>query len=136
MTTRVSKREDPMGVWPTVARAMDSHAEPTYENQLWHARKLLAEKGRGALDNPHGMTGRTCGCGSCFCCAAAEVVRMYDKRPKGTFPGEQRRTRFEATGEFRSPLKGEFYLSGAIVFAYRAPNDLGTPYWIAKAVQS
>lgn len=24
----------------------DDHSEPTYENQLWHARKLLAEKGR------------------------------------------------------------------------------------------
>jgi hypothetical protein len=50
-------------------------SEPTYENQLWHARKLLEEKGLEAVDNPHGMIGRTCGCGSCFCCAAAQVVK-------------------------------------------------------------
>lgn len=38
---------------------------------------------------------------------------------------------FRATGEFRAPRKGEFYLSGAIVEAYPAPNDLSTAYWIA-----
>lgn len=53
----------------------DQHAEPTYDNQLWHARKLLAEKGREALENPHAATGRQCGCGTCFCCAAVEVLR-------------------------------------------------------------
>jgi Domain of unknown function (DUF3560) len=52
----------------------DQHSEPTYENQLWHARKLLAEQGREALENPHAMTGRTCGCGECFCCAAVQVL--------------------------------------------------------------
>jgi hypothetical protein len=51
------------------------HSEPTYENQLWHARKLAAESGLEALNNPHAMIGRTCGCGSCFCCAAAQVYR-------------------------------------------------------------
>ena len=31
---------------------------------------------------------------------------------------------------FRPPLEGEWYLSGAVVAAYRAPKDLATPYWI------
>lgn len=57
--------------------------------------------------------------------------------PKGLYDGEGRNKRgvkFKATGEFRAPRKGEHYLSGAIIFAYRAPNDLSTPYWIAKEV--
>ncbi len=58
----------------------DTHSEPTYENQLWHARKLLAEQGREALNNPHAMIGRSCGCGTCFCCAAAQVVRELDSQ--------------------------------------------------------
>jgi len=45
--------------------------------------------------------------------------------------GKTRHKRYIATGEFRPPRKGEHYLSGAIIFAYRAPNDLSTPYWIA-----
>jgi hypothetical protein len=27
---------------------------------------------------------------------------------------------------------GEYFLSGAVVLAYRAPNDLTAPYFIAK----
>lgn len=54
---------------------MTDHSEPTYENQLWNARKLLREQGRNALSNPHGMIGRDCGCGTCFCCAAATVLQ-------------------------------------------------------------
>jgi len=61
---------------------MDNHSEPTYENQLWHARRILAEQGREALDNPNGMIGRTCRCGSCYCCAAAQVVREFDEERK------------------------------------------------------
>ncbi len=38
------------------------------------------------------------------------------------------------TGEFREPKKGEWYLSGAIVEAYRAPNNLSTKFHIAKLV--
>lgn len=40
------------------------------------------------------------------------------------------------TGEFREPKKGEWYLSGAIVEAYRAPNDYpkNSKYHIAKLV--
>jgi hypothetical protein len=35
-------------------------------------------------------------------------------------------------GEFRPPKKGEYYLSGAIPMAYKAPNDLSTSYHICK----
>lgn len=58
---------------------MRNHDAPTFENQLLHASRLLAEKGRDALDNPHGMIGRMCRCGSCFCCAAAKIVKTYDE---------------------------------------------------------
>jgi hypothetical protein len=40
--------------------------------------------------------------------------------------------RAEATGVVRPPRKGEWYLSGAIIEAYRAPNDLSTAFQIAK----
>lgn len=32
----------------------------------------------------------------------------------------------------RPPKRGEWYLSGAIIGAYRAPNDLTTPHHIAR----
>ena len=40
----------------------------------------------------------------------------------------------EYTGEKRPPRGGEWYLSGARIVAYRAPNDLSTPYHIAELV--
>jgi hypothetical protein len=39
------------------------------------------------------------------------------------------------TGKFRAPRRGEYYLSGAIPEAYRAPNDLTSAYWIMKLVR-
>ncbi len=54
----------------------DRHAAPTWKNQLWQARRLAEEKGLEALNNPHAMTGRKCGCRDCFCCAALAV---YDE---------------------------------------------------------
>jgi len=42
--------------------------------------------------------------------------------------------RAKLTGEFRPPLKGEWYLSGAIPEAYKAPNDLSTAYHIVVLV--
>jgi len=40
------------------------------------------------------------------------------------------------TGEFRIPKKGEWYLSGAIPEAYRAPTDeMRTPYYILRLVR-
>jgi hypothetical protein len=64
----------------------ENHSEPTYTNQLWHARKLLAEKGLEALYNPHAMVGRICGCKSCFCCAALQV---YTEAKSGYMTKEQ-----------------------------------------------
>jgi hypothetical protein len=60
---------------------------------------------------------------------------------RGLFSGEIRHwlgvrefIKFRATGEKRSPLKGEYYLSGAVVTAYRAPSDMSGDWWIAEAV--
>lgn len=58
--------------------------------------------------------------------------------PRGVFPGENQfkpNIRYVGTGEYRNPLKGEYFLSGSVVTAYLAPNDLSTPYWIAKPVE-
>lgn len=46
----------------------------------------------------------------------------------------QHKLRAVSTNEFRPPRKGEWYISGAIPEAYRAPNDLSTPYMIAHIV--
>ena len=56
---------------------MNDRTEPTWENQIWHAERLLNEKGPEALNNPHAMIGRTCKCGTCFCCAAATVYKKH-----------------------------------------------------------
>ena len=64
--------------------------------------------------------------------------------PSGTYLGEHGFSvirpkddiRYKATGEYRSPRKGEYYLSGAEIQAYKALNDLdGMQYWIARPVQ-
>lgn len=40
------------------------------------------------------------------------------------------------TGEFRVPRKGEWYLSGALPEAYRAPTDkMKSPYYILRLVR-
>lgn len=56
--------------------------------------------------------------------------RTIEERMKG-----QRHIMAEPTGEKRPPLKGEWFLSGAEAAAYRAPNDLSTPYHIATLVK-
>lgn len=43
--------------------------------------------------------------------------------------------RARATGEFRKPKKGEWLLSGSIVEAYQALDDMHSEYWIAEIVQ-
>ena len=40
------------------------------------------------------------------------------------------------TAFHRCPKKGEWYLSGAIPTAYKAPNDFSTEYRIAKLVKT
>jgi hypothetical protein len=51
----------------------------------------------------------------------------------GSYSGDIRAI---STGEKRMPKKGEWYLSGAVVEAYRAPNDLNTEFHIAKLVNT
>lgn len=82
---------------------------------------VIKERERHALNKPFSATAYS---------AAA---------PKGTFLGEftmgdslaKRKQRYRATGEFRKPRAGEYYLSGAIITAYYTLFDLGTNYWIA-----
>jgi hypothetical protein len=40
------------------------------------------------------------------------------------------------SGEKRRPKKGEWYLSGSVVEAYRAHNDLSSVYHIAELVKT
>lgn len=56
-------------------------------------------------------------------------------RVPNVYGKDQNNYRAKATEEFRAPKKGEWYLSGAIVAAYRAPNDLHTGFRIAKLVK-
>jgi hypothetical protein len=57
--------------------------------------------------------------------------------PRERYPaGEGLRTRrFVRTGEFREPRAGEWYLSGAIPEAWRAPNALSTKFHILQQVE-
>lgn len=47
---------------------------PRFETYVEIARVVLREQGIHALENPHAETGRMCGCGTCFCCAAEYVM--------------------------------------------------------------
>ncbi len=49
-------------------------------------------------------------------------------------PMRLRTTRARWTGEVRRPRKGEWYLSGAIIAAFRAPADLHYDFAIATLV--
>jgi len=59
--------------------------------------------------------------------------------PRGTYRGGgysiiQGPGFFRATGEHRAPKRGEWYLSGAVIEAYRALQDLEGVYWIARQI--
>lgn len=56
------------------------------------------------------------------------------KAPPGHAPCHNGALCFYERGDFRPPLKGEWFLSGAIVQAYRAPNDLGQAFRIVRPV--
>lgn len=58
-------------------------------------------------------------------------------KPAGVYPGEffSIKTRFIASGEYREPKQGEYYLSGAVIQAYRASSNLTSKYWIARQVR-
>ena len=47
------------------------------------------------------------------------------------FEGMRGRYFYAVMGQ-RCPLKGEFYLSGAIVQAWKAPNDFSSTYTVVK----
>ncbi len=62
--------------------------------------------------------------------------KLFVKPPK-RYPVENGR----GTGSYaintrvkRCPKKGEYYLSGAVVMAYKAPNDLSTEFLIAEII--
>lgn len=63
--------------------------------------------------------------------------KLYPLAPGERVPGESdtRNVRARATGEFRAPRRGEWYLSGATIEAYRAPSDLTTSFHIARLVR-
>ncbi len=60
---------------------------------------------------------------------------MVKEGMRSDFIGPNKRVAGIATGEFRPPKKGEWYLSGGPVNVWRAPNDLTTPFYIAKLVK-
>ncbi len=57
------------------------------------------------------------------------TVRMWGESSR-----DGRYVRAEYTGEKRPPRAGEWYLSGAIPTAYRAPSDLSSTYMILRLV--
>lgn len=68
------------------------------------------------------------------------VVRegeLYRVAEEERLPAGMKRsfTRARWTGEHRAPRAGEWFLSGAIVEAYRASNDLMMEYHIAELVE-
>jgi hypothetical protein len=72
-------------------------------------------------------------------CEALGLKRSEVTGPLPTFGGGavvkgglRRQIKATWTGEKRPPKAGEWYLSGAIIGAYRAPNDLSTPFHIAR----
>jgi hypothetical protein len=67
----------------------------------------------------------------------ADMPTPADRKALGlteTSPGGFSPAGAKWTGEKRPPKAGEWYLSGARIAAYRAPNDLSTAYCIAQLV--
>ncbi len=61
----------------------------------------------------------------------------FDKKPIGSITfGPAKNLKAQWTGKKRCPKAGEWYLSGSIIEAYKAFNDLSTPYHIAKLVRT
>lgn len=60
-------------------------------------------------------------------------IAAGERIPGGRKPSE---TRAIDANEFRPPRRGEWYLSGAIVEAYRAQSNLTTPFRIARLVEA
>ncbi len=64
-----------------------------------------------------------------------EICRKFDLKIIGGCHSI-RTLRAVKTGEFRCPKAGEWFLSGAIVQAYKAKNNLSTKYHIARIVNT
>lgn len=72
---------------------------------------------------------------------------LGDRHPAHKFPpfvnielegssGKNKKLKAQWDGQpRRCPKKGEWYLSGAIITAYRAPNDLSDEFHIARIVE-
>jgi hypothetical protein len=53
-------------------------SEPTWNNQIWHARQLLREKGLKELQRHASVsTNNRHECTECFCCACLAVAREF-----------------------------------------------------------
>lgn len=57
-------------------------------------------------------------------------MKTYKAHSDTVIPHKQ--VLFVRTGEFRCPLRREWYLSGAIPGAYQAPNNLSSQYHILR----
>jgi len=106
-------------------------------DQTGHEIKIRLPKSAGAIGDiwisksalalhrhPAGAPRRPAGFPLADCPTMAE-------RPAGV---TRRNLRCEATGEFRAPKKGEWYLSGALPEGYKAPADLNAEYHIARLI--
>lgn len=76
----------PKRFWLVAVTGKDGSYTPVIElhkdgngNQVYRAAQLLSNEGFEALRNPHALIGKSCGCGSCFCCAALEVLTAANK---------------------------------------------------------
>jgi len=65
-----------------------------------------------------------------------QLNQLYPLADRPPAPYLRSQVRALWTGEKRPPRKGEWYLSGAIIAAYQAPNDLTLNHCIAKIVRA
>lgn len=63
--------------------------------------------------------------------AAADAIRTRPVLYAGSVPGRLA-GRFVATGEYRPPTAGEYFISGAIPEVYEARHPLTTAYHLAR----
>lgn len=65
---------------------------------------------------------------------AWKYYQLVDYIP-GVLPRDHHKYLARSSGEYRPPKKGEWYLSGAIIEAYRALDDLTQSQFIATIVR-
>jgi len=68
----------------------------------------------------------------CYIPSSSTAVRIDELRKEN--PGSTFVIKFKPTGEYRKPKKREYFLSGSVIEAYKAPNDLSSQYHIAEPV--